>query len=1193
MKIKLIMVVSHVRKRLVMTIMKTFILLFCTTVFALSPKSAFSQAKITIDKEKNVSVDEVFKIIKKQTKYIFLYPDDLFKNSHKVYLKKGEIELNKLLELSIPKNDFNFELSSDGTILIKRKIKNNVSATEKVKIKGVITNTKKELLIGATVWVKGTKDGAISDFDGSYEIMAKKGDVLVFDYMGYKKLEITITDNLVINPVLLEDVSKLNEVKVVSTGYQKISKERATGSYSVITAKDLEKIPVQNVMQQLEGQVAGLAIDVLDSDNSFVYGNLKGDGAGQSSYGIRIRGQSTYNANSLPLLVLDGAPTELDIRTLNPNDIESITFLKDAAAASIYGARSANGVMVVETKKGKRGKTRFSASQTYSIAKAGSLSGLPLMNSSQVLDLEQELVDKNIITDPAFATSLYNSTPISQGVEYMFQEKRGTITNAEKEAQLNILRGRNNYDQVTRYLMRPSESNAYNFSFSGGENDYTYFTSASFSNEKTQAIGTGGKRMTFTVNQDFKLLNYFKVSTSLKGSIFNYENNGLGISPLNGSLTTFLPYNEIVDANGNSVSYDRRFYSADNQRLEGLGYLPWKYNYIDELNNADKSIKEENYSANISVTAPLFKGLDAVGTYFVETSNSDGRNFYNENTFDTRDRINNYTSVNPLTNDLVYGIPLGGINQNSRYGKDNYTARGQLIYDTTIANKHEVNAVGGIEFRETKESNQNGTLYGYNEQAQTTIDLPSTVVTDIYGGTGNISYNNLLKSQTRRFLSYYGNASYSYDNKYTLSGSVRLDDYNNFGVDKSYRRTPLWSTGFKWNISKENFMAGVTFINNLSFRASYGYNGNISLTTFPFTSISLADIDRFSQDPYGFISAAANPALRWEKTGIMNFGLDFTMFDYRLNGTIEYYKKDSRDLIQEFPVSPFYGIPNSMLTRNASTLEGHGVDLTLNGQIIKGENFNLGLTLVTSYNTNEVTDSKFDNFTNILNGTGSAAPIVGYPTNSIFAFRNAGLNESGAVQVYDKDGNIVQPNVTLKNIEDMKYMGSSTPKYYGSLGANISYKKVSLYLLATYKLDYALFKPTFDSYVSRYGTFDRYSLNSDIDKRWRNPGDEATTIVPGVRGMTGYSYSRYRLGDNQMIDGDHIRFKEISIKYDLSNLFANTFISNASITCSARNVGIIWRKNNDNIDPDFLPYTGTYMKLPPMAMYALGVNLNF
>lgn len=1153
---------------------------------------AYSQ-KVTIN-AKNQSVAAVLKNITRKTNVEFFYSDDLFDAQRRVNVEVNNAEVINVIKQLIGDN-YKAEFVNNKLIVISQNNKPKTGTAsimeEKVKIKGVVTNSKKEFLIGATIWVKGTKDGAITNFDGSYEIMAKKGDVLVFEYMGYKKLEVTVSDSLIINPIMLEDVSKLDEVKIVSTGYQNIDKERSTGSFTVITAKDLEKIPVNNVLHRLEGQVAGLQLDLNDSDNTFVYGRKFGSESQKTAYNVSIRGKSTLDSNDMPLVVLDGTPTELDIRTINPNDIEKITFLKDAAAASIYGARAANGVMVINTKKGKSGQTRINFSQNYGFSNKPTLSKLPLMNSSQVLNLEQEFVDKNLVTDPKSVTYML-TTPVSQGMDLMFQYKRGDITQAQRDAGLDALRGRNTYGQVEKYLLQASTSQNYDLSFSGAENDYSYFMSGSYSKEETQSIGNDGQRLTLLSNQDFKLFNYVKMTTSLRGSIFKYNENSLGLSPLGTSSTTLLPYNQIVGDNGDSVDYYRRYYAGQTIPLEQAGYLPWTYNYIDELNNLDNTINEQNFGATVSATFPLLKGLDAVGTYSVETSTATNDNMYNENTFYTRDRINSATSINNA-GDLVYGIPLGGIFQSNRFGKSSSTMRGQLNYDGIIGEDHLINAMGGIEARETGETQDSRILYGYNSQTQTSISLPSQNYVDVNGFNQTLNNGDVHKDFRRRFLSYYANAGYTFKNKYTLTGSARLDDYNNFGVDKRLRRTPLWSTGAKWNIKEESFLKDVNFVNNLALRASYGFNGNINLEVFPFTNISLADLDTFSQQPYAFISQPANPNLRWEKTGILNFGVDFSILNSRLNGTVEYYKKDSKDLIVEFPVSPFYGVSNNSLIQNAATLAGHGVDLSLNGTILKTKDFSWNSALVVSFNKTEVTDSRFQNFSQYLNGSGGTPPIQGYPLNSIFAFRSAGLDATGRTLVYDKDGNIVNSFTSLKDIADMKYMGTNIPSYYGSFSQTFNYKKISLYILATYKFDYVMFKPTYGGYVNRQGRFNQYDLNTDIDKRWRNPGDEGTTSVPGIQGSTGLSYLRYLQGEDQIIQGDHIRFRELSLKYDLTSLINRGFVRGASVNFTARNLGFFWRKNKEGLDPDFLPYTGVNMKLPATAMYSIGFNVNF
>ena len=1174
---------SIMRKSLILSILFSSIAAF-----------AYSQ-KLSL-KAKNQSVASVLKSITKKTNVEFFYSDDVFDAQRRVDIAVNNADVMAVIKQLIGEGyKAEFVNSKLIVIALNPKVKTVQSSVmdEKVKIKGVVTNSKKEYLIGATVWVKGTKDGAITNFDGSYEIMAKKGDVLIFEYMGYKKLEVAVTDSLIINPIMLEDVSKLDEVKIVSTGYQNIDKERSTGSFTVITAKDLEKVPVNNVLHRLEGQVAGLQLELLDSDNTFVYGRKFGLGSEKTAYNISIRGKSTISptSNAMPLIVLDGTPTELDIRTINPDDIEKITFLKDAAAASIYGARAANGVMVINTKKGKQGQTRINFSQNYGFSNKPSLSKLPLMNSAQVLNLEQEFVDKNLVTDPASVTYMF-TTPVSQGMDLMFQYKRGQITQAQRDAGLDVLRNRNTYGQAEQYLLQASTSQNYDLSFSGAENDYSYFMSGSYSKEETQAKGSDGQRLTLLSNQDFKLFNYAKITTSLRGSIFKYNENSLGLSPLGMSSNTLLPYNQIVGDNGNSVDYYRHFYAGQTIPLEQAGYLPWTYNYIDELNNKDNTINEQNFGATVSATLPLLKGLDAVGTYSVETSTSSNDNMYNENTYFARDMINSATSINS-NGDLVYGIPLGGIFQSNKFGKTSSTMRGQLNYDGIIGQDHLINAMGGIEARETGETQDSRTLYGYNSKTQTSVDIPSKNYVDVNGYNYTISNGNVHKDFHRRFLSYYANAGYTFKNKYTLTGSARLDDYNNFGVDKKLRRTPLWSTGAKWNIKEESFLKDVNLVNDLALRASYGFNGNINLEVFPFTNISISDLDNFSQQPYAFISQPANPNLRWEKTGILNFGVDFSLLNSRLNGTVEYYKKDSKDLIVEFPVSPFYGTSNNMLVQNAATLAGHGIDLSLNGTILKAKDFSWNSALVVSFNKTEVTDSRFQNYSQYLNGSGTTPPVEGYPLNSIFAFRSAGLDATGRTQVYDKSGKIVNSFTSLKDIADMKYMGTNIPSYYGSFSHTFNYKKLSLYILATYKFDYVLFKPTYGGYVNRQGRFNQYDLNTDIDQRWRKTGDEATTSVPGIQGSTGLSYVRYIYGEDQIIDGDHIRFRELSLKYDMTSLINRGIVRGASVTFTARNLGFFWRKNKDGLDPDFLPYTGTNMKLPAMAIYSIGFNVNF
>ncbi|UII25395.1 SusC/RagA family TonB-linked outer membrane protein [Fulvivirga maritima] len=1140
----------------------------------------------------DADLKSVFKTLEKKTNLLFAYPTGAL-DTYRVNMDKQSRSVKEVLDQALANTPYTYKRLENNILVFKKENNEEVKEVasigafeEQVRVTGKVTDaTTGDPMPGVNIVLKDRALGTMTNAEGMYMIEARPEDVLVFSFIGYKPTEVLVGNNSILDVAMEVSLTTLSEVTILSTGYQKIEKERATGSFSTLESKDLKKVPSRNVIQQLEGQVAGLQVNINENDNTFVYDNLVGKESGGTSYSYKIRGQSTLDTdgkNDSPLIVLDGTPTEIDIRTLNPNDIEKITFLKDAASAAIYGVRAANGVIVIDTKKGKTGETTINFSHTTTFSSKPRISELPLMNSAELIDFEQELVDSGIAMDPT--TSFFRPAPISDAMDIMFQEKRGELKPGEAYSALNILRNRNNYGQIEDNFLQRAKAESYNLSLSGGQEKHHYFASASYSKEETKFIGRQGRRLTLLVNQDFKLFDYATLNTSLKGSIFKYDQNHVGLQPLQSSNYMFLPYDQIED-----FKY-RQFYSAESIELENNGYLPGTYNYIQELDNRNNTVNEQNYFANVSLTIPLIlEGLDFVSTYSIERSYSDNENIYNEETYHTREILNTATSVDPSTGNLIYGIPRGSIVQNNNYINTNTTSRFQLNYANNLVEDHYLRGMAGIEFRQMKTEGKGGTLYGYDEDSQTFVGSPISPYTTIDGYPRDLDYFNSRLSQRRRFLSYYGDLSYTYRNKYTLTGSVRLDDYNNFGVDKKYRRQPLWSVGTMWNMKKENFLAAVEPINSLKLRASYGYNGNVSLTTYPFTNISLStQADPFSKDPYAAINSPANPALRWEKTGIFNIGVDFALFNNRLRGTVEYYDKKSKDLLVELPISVFYGVDGNRVTQNSATLKGHGVDMNLSGTILQKDAFNWDLGGVLTYNVNEVADSRFDDYTNYLRGAGRP-PVDGYALNSIFAFRSAGLDNTGRTQVYNRNGDIVDYNTDLEELEDLKYMGTMLPDYYGGINTTLTYKRLSLYVLLTYKLDYVMVKPTFS-----YGLGRDYDLHTDLSNRWKTAGDEKNTDVPSLMGMTGNSLTRYMLSDKQIMDGDHIRLKQISLTYDLSGMFFTNYIKGASLSFSAQNVALLWTKNDEGLDPDFLPTLGkSSINLGPPVMYSVGVNVNF
>lgn len=657
-----------------------------------------------------------------------------------------------------------------------------------------------------------------------------------------------------------------------------------------------------------------------------------------------------------------------------------------------------------------------------------------------------------------------------------------------------------------------------------------------------------------------------------------------------------MPYNQLVDDNGNRVDYYRYNEEFVNEK-EGQGYKNWRYNYLDELDNMDNTRKEQAVSLTMGLNIPIpgVKGLALDGSLMYERTNSKTRILENGDTYASRDRYNYATRYDANTGTLTHGLPDGGLLNLINSDARNYSLRGQLNYDNTFDEIHQISALAGIELRETRTWQNSAWYYGYNDQTLLAASQIQNPYTNIWGWTSYLNTGSPETDYQRRFLSYYGNVSYTLMSKYVLTGSVRYDDYNNFGVDRKYRATPMWSTGLSWHIGREDFIQdNVGWLNQLTFRATYGYNGNIDQNQYPFTQISLSTSnDAFTQLPSSSINFAANPSVRWEKTGVLNFGLDFAVLNRRLSGSIELYRKYSRDLFADYTINPIFGANASSsytLSRNAAKVNGKGIDLALNGVIVQKGDFRYDAKLTYSYNTNEVISSPYEMSPYFYSsGGGSGRMLEGYNMNNFWAYRWAGLDENGDSQIYNADGNIVKSTESVTN-DDLVYVGTLTPKYFGGFFNTFSYKGLSLYVGITYKLGYIFQKPTISQQAGGRNTY--YEINEDMANRWREAGDEATTNVPRI-GTDANSFVRYRGADIHIQKGDHIRLREVSLTYNIPAKWLNKLLINSgSIGFSANNLGLIWKKNNAGIDPDFIPNSRS-LTMSPTPSYNFSLNLNF
>ncbi len=1176
-----------------------YLLLFLA-FYLISLKTYAQTGGITVDL-KDITVKEAIRQIKEKTGYKFFFEKNTIDTERKISIsvKNGNIEavIKQLLkpfkvEYSIQNKQILLKPQKEASLnpnqpLIKNKKFKSVT--------GYVKDFNGVPLPGTTIRLKGTQFGTTSNYDGNFSIKAIEGFTLTFSFVGFETKEVLVTSENEYVVVLDQDISTLDEIVIVSDGYQNIPKERRTGSFGVISPKKLQEVPSINVLDRLEGKISGVNVDVKTNT-------------------IRIRGINSYS-NGDPLIVIDGFPVPDEdfkftdktiegaatLSNLNPESIESITVLKDAAAFSLWGARAANGVIVIKTKQGKVGEEpSVTFSTALTVGDKPYLDKLKQMSAAQYLDFEKELFDKNFLFDNApfdpFDPSNFNQgSNLSEAQEWMFRVQRGTATEAERDAVLARLSNQNGVDQIKKYLLRSSESRQYTLSFSGGSEKSTYFISGNYNTDKPAMKGNGAKSYNVTINNTMKLFNNkVDLSTGINYSGGTYTlNNTVQEALSEVSDTRLLPYDLIADENGVGIDKYFKFRPEVIQGFEDLGYKDWTYNYLDELSLSNVVTKSNTIRLNASLSSDITDWLNvSVSGMYLKISQEQEEINEAESYF-SRSLINEATTLN-FDNSLNYGIPNGARYRLTPSVNESYNLRGQISINKTFNEDHQINFLAAAEIREDERSLYTKTFYGYDEDTNSgqTVN-PTTYYTTVYGwdtfiGDSDLSFTKSLN----RYLSYASNGSYSYKNRYFISGSVRYDDYNLLGASARDRARPFWSTGFRWALHKESFFESNVF-NNLSLRATYGTGGATPLSGAGNVNprINIGYPDFYTGLSTASISNPGNSRLKWELTKTWNFALDFGLFNNRVNGSVEYYTKKSEDILTSLPFNPTYGF--SSLLYNAGTLKGHGVDFNLSANIFENK-FKWVTDFTFGYNTNEVTHSNFEATT--ITDYISSSLIKGRPLGSIYAYKWAGLDSDGQSQIYNEDGDIVDLNVDNSELtkDALAYKGTISAPYFGGLVNTFTYGNFTLSTQMTYQMGHVFRKPSLNNYPSYSGGyFGAIGKNSVIADRWREAGDEATTNVPGISNINFRSLNRYNLADVNVLPADHIRLQQISLSYNVpSQLYSKTGIKGLSLSVFARNLGIIWRKNKEGYDPQYLA-TSNYSTLLPSRNYTLRLVANF
>jgi TonB-linked SusC/RagA family outer membrane protein len=1050
-------------------------------------------------------------------------------------------------------------------------------------LSGTITSqTDGTTLPGATVKILNKDGGVITDQNGKFELLtADTSGTLVISFIGYHPAQIPF-NHLHRGPFLMSlsaDAAMLHEV-MVSTGYQTLPKERATGSFVQLDSALINRRVSTDILSRLEGVTPGLLFN-RNTINSTT-GTLD----------INIRGHSTLFANDQPLIIVDNFPYDGDINNINPNDIESITVLKDAAAASIWGVRSGNGVIVLNTKKG-----RFNQPLSVDLNANVTVGNKPdafyspdFLNSNDFINYEQSLFKSGY-----YDRNINNSSqpPLSPVVQLLADERSGKITADQANAQINAFRNMDVRNDIEKYLYRKSVDQQYNIDLRGGSNKSTYFFSAGYDNYLAGQVGNKNDRLTINSQNTFNPVRNLQLSVGLNYTESHATDNAITNLNSGGSYSTIYPYATLAGANGNALAIVKDYnYAWVTDPASQQGLLNWQYKPLDEIKNADNTVKLNDIRINTGLKYSFLKDFNAEVKYQYETSGTDGMNYFSQDTYYARNLINRYTSPNGTNN-----IPASGILQQSASDLSSQRVRGQLNFQHDWNNLHNLTALAGAEINQTIISGNSNTVYGYDNQLGTSQNVDFKTYFPFYipgTGAGQIPNSLGFSKTTDNYISYFSNAAYSYLDRYTLSLSGRIDKSNLFGVTTNQKSVPLYSAGGAWEASKEPFYR-LSFLPHLKLRATYGYNGNIDKNVAAVTTIRQFSYNYFSGGTYDAVVNPGNPELRWEKDRIINFAVDFGFRNQVVSGSIDYYLKQGIDLFGDSPLAPSTGL--TTFRGNTADTKGNGLDLVLNSKNIASKNFqwtsnfqlSYVLDKVTHYDITQTTSSAFSYGSG---NSGTILPILNQPIFAIYSYRWAGLDHNtGNPQGY-LNGQVSTDYtgiVSGTKITDLVYNGPSRPTTFGSFRNTVTWHSLSLSFNIIYKLNY-YFRRSSISYGS---LATGWAGNTDFTKRWQKPGDELMTNVPSIQypPFSGDEDLFYKNSAVLVDKGDNIRLQDASLAYDVTRAsWKGMPFNHLQFYAYVNNIGILWRANHDHLDPDLFGSTGAY---PIPRTISFGVKTNF
>ncbi len=1075
-------------------------------------------------------------------------------------------------------------------------------------IKGVICDQWGGTIPGAVISVKNKDANTISELDGSFSIAAKPGDQLIVQLIGFREEKVRVRGKAPLEIVLVDDVMALEGVVV--TGYQKISRERAAGSYATISSEQLELKPVANVGEALQGVVPGMT---MDKEGKFT---IRGK-ANIGSYG-----------DSNPLVVIDGFPVQSyesgvnPFDMVNPDDVENITVLKDAAATSIYGARAANGVIVVTTKKAQGdGHVAVSVDARVGVSSRYDLQHYFNFADGQSQIAYMERLEKystifNSVDPYGNTSNPYYS--LSELASLVYEYKRTkNITEQQYEAGKADLLSREGrwVDEYNKHFFRNAISQQYNFSMSGNSNSNNFKMSLLYNHLDGSSIGDNENRFLLNMADTYKLHKMFSIGLNLSLNYRRSAGNGLS---LNSAASFTTPFTSLFNEDGsyaNIVSSGTLYQPIYEQKFKGKTPASWEYNPLQDRSEHNNTNK--NFGARVQATMDFhpLKSLNISLRGQFEHTRKDFKEETFKEAFEIRDLVNTFSTLDAATGKYVSSFPEGGMIRMYGSSCTAWNARAQIDYNDSFAEKHELTLMAIAEMSSSVLERDPGyTAYGYDKFTNLTETVPDFQgkYDTIFGTKKKYPYSGLGKLSifSDRGMSMAFNMSYMYDKRYGITASVRTDASNFISDKMASRFSPFWSVGLVWNVDKEKFVRQVSWIDHLKLRTSYGLSGiaagKKSISTLTTITTKPGNPDYTDNDPYAVVNLKGNPSLTWEKARTGNAGIDFSFFHAKLYGSLEYYNRYSYDVIAPAAVPIIVNSSESMVYNNAAILN-EGIEMTLGSRFYITSRITWNGDFNFSWNRNTVKDYN----AKIVKPGGNY--VEGLPLSPIWAFKVTGYTEEGLMKIQGKDGaEVIVNSKESSHIDDvlapgegpadgnwLRYCGTAVAPYNLSFRNSFNIYGVTLSFQLTssfgHKFVWADNESSLISATTKgFGHYLEGALANDASGYTNGSFtmplfNEKNHEMLNAGGLYNYMFNLYNRAEKNVMSAATIRVSSVYVGWSLpARWLRKTAIGSCSIYGEVNNLPPLWVANSRKVDPLALPGT-----LKPLINCNFGLKLAF